>query len=140
MSQPRRWPLRPIPHVALLTVAATVALTPVAVADDSRGGRNRVAVVPAVNVAGNSSSDLLGDHFALNMALPAAHSPFGGTANLCLSIGHRGRVLVPTGGVVVPDAGIEMTTAVTPNRVSSTPRARPRSVPAPSTGRCGGWA
>ncbi len=104
--------MRPIPHVALLTVAAAVALTPVAVADDSRGGRNRVAVVPAVNVAGNSASDLIGDHFALNMALPAAHSPFGGTANLCLSIGHRGRVLVPTGGVVVEGKGIKMTCVV----------------------------
>ncbi len=108
--------MRPIPHVALLAVAATVALTPVALADDSRGGRNRVAVVPAVNVAGNSASDLIGDHYALNMALPAAHSPFGGTADLCLSIGHRGRVLVPTGGVVVPNKGIEMTCIVRHNR------------------------
>ena len=46
------------------------------------------------------------------MALPAAHAPFNGTANLCLSIGHRGRVLVPTGGVVVPGEGINMTCVV----------------------------
>ena len=96
--------MRPIPHVALLTVAAAVALTPVAVADDSRGGRRTASrLYPRSTSPATPPVDLIGDHYALNMALPAAHSPFGGTANLCLSIGHRGRVLVPTGGVVVQD-------------------------------------
>ena len=90
--------MRPVPHVALLTVAATVALHP-----RRRGRRLARRPITASRLYPRSTSpatpaaDLLGDYFAVNMALPAAHSPFDGTANLCLSIGHRGRVLVPVG-------------------------------------------
>jgi hypothetical protein len=106
--------VRPVSISALLAVAATAAFAPVAVADGSRGGGDhRVRVVPAVNVGGSPGGDLIGDWYAQNLAQPAAHAPFNGTADLCLDIGHRGRVLSPAGGLISPEG---MTCAVKGDR------------------------
>lgn len=97
--------MRPIPTIglfALLAVVATAAVTPVAVADGSRGGDDHVRVLPAFNVGGRSGGNLLGDWYAQNLALPAARAPFGGTADVCLDLGRRGRVLSPSGGLLSP--------------------------------------
>jgi hypothetical protein len=98
--------MRPVPTIAMLAVlavVATAAVTPVAVADGSRGGDEHVRVLPAFNVGGSSGGDLLGDWYAQNLALPAAHAPFGGSADVCLDLGRRGRVLSPAGGLLSPE-------------------------------------
>jgi hypothetical protein len=107
--------MRPVLTIALLAVVATAAITPVALGDGTRGGDDHARVLPAFNVGGSSGGDLIGDSYAQNMALPAAHSPFGGTADLCLDLGHRGKVLSPAGGVISPE-GIDMTCVVKQNR------------------------
>jgi hypothetical protein len=97
--------MRPVPTIGLLAalaVVATAAVSPVALADGSRGGDDRVRVLPAFNLGGSSGGDLIGDWYAWNLALPAAHAPFGGTADVCLDIGRRGRVLSPSGGLLSP--------------------------------------
>jgi hypothetical protein len=100
------------------TLVAVVSLmmlaAPVAVADDWHDGgdhRHR-SVIPADKVAGNSGGRLLGDWFVENLSRPADASPFGGTANLCLDLGRRGKVLSPAGGVQDETGLIEMTCTV----------------------------
>jgi hypothetical protein len=84
--------------IALAVLAVMALIAPVANADQGGGGR-QPAVVPAVNLEGNSGGELLGDWYAHNLSLPADKSPFAGSADLCLDIGHNGKVLSPSGGV-----------------------------------------
>ena len=88
-----------IARTIVAALALTTILAPVAVgqtAPDANDHR-RPSVVPASNVAGNSGGRLLGDWFVENLTLSASASPFGGSANICFDIGHRGKVLSPAG-------------------------------------------
>jgi hypothetical protein len=46
------------------------------------------------------------------LSRPADASPFGATANLCLDLGRRGKVLSPAGGIQDATGLIEMTCTV----------------------------
>ena len=104
--------MRAIGRIALAALAVMACTAPVVGADERRGGdHRRAAVVPAVNLGGNTGGQLLGDWYAQILPLPASASPFGGTADLCLDLGRRGKVLSPAGGI---DRGgyLEMTCTV----------------------------
>jgi hypothetical protein len=102
--------MRPIRHIALLAVAAMAMTAPVAVADGPRGD-SRARVVPAFKLAGDTAGELLGDWYVQNLSLPASQSPFAGSADLCLNLGHRGKVLSPSGGLFTA-AGMTCTVKV----------------------------
>ena len=104
--------MRAIRRIALAALAVMACTAPVVGADERRGGdHRRAAVVPAVNLGGNTGGELIGDWYAQNLALPASASPFGGSADLCLDLGRKGKVLAPAGGI---DRGgfLEMTCTV----------------------------
>jgi len=105
-----------IARTIVAALALTTILAPVAVGQTGPGANDhrRPSVVPASQVAGNSGGGLLGDWFVENLSRPASASPFGGSANLCLDIGHRGKVLSPAGGILIPPENrvIEMTCRV----------------------------
>jgi hypothetical protein len=104
--------MRTLRRIAVAVLSVMLLSAPVAVADEKRGGSDRrVSVVPADRVQGQSGGRLLGDWFVEILSRPAAASPAGGTANLCLDIGRRGRVLSPAGGIVTGTV-IEMTCTV----------------------------
>jgi hypothetical protein len=97
--------------VAVLALLAFLA--PAAAADETRTSPGRhPSVVPADRVAGNTGGRLLGDWYVEILSRPAAASPGGGTANLCLDLGRHGRVLVPAGGIQDPAGKIEMSCTV----------------------------
>ena len=107
--------MKTIPRI-VVAVLALMLIAPAAAADQKTGGGDgRPAVVPAVNVGGNAGSQLIGDWYAQNLALPAQSSPFGQTANLCLDLGRHGKVLSPAGGLQV-DNKIEMSCTVNVGR------------------------
>jgi len=95
--------MRPIRGTVLLAVLAMACAAPVAAAEQRSGGDRAVRVVPAHGLAGQSAGQLLGDWYVQNLSLTAADSPFGGTADLCLDVGRRGKVLSPSGGLFTPE-------------------------------------
>lgn len=104
--------MRILRRMAAAALAVMVLSAPVAVADEKRGGGDRRAsVVPADEVRGQSGGRLLGDWFVENLSRPATASPFAGTANLCLDVGRRDKVLAPAGGIAT-DGVIEMACTV----------------------------
>ena len=105
--------MRTLQRIAVAVLAVMVLSAPVAVADEKRGGADRlVSVVPAGRVQGQTGGRLLGDWFVENLSLPATAAPFNATANLCLDIGRRDRVLSPAGGLADANGVIEMTCTV----------------------------
>jgi hypothetical protein len=105
--------MRVVPRIVVAVLALMMFAAPVAVADEGKvGGDRRPSVVPAGRVAGDTGSRLLGDWFVQNLSRPADASPFGGAANLCLDLGHRGKVLSPAGGIQDATGLIEMTCTV----------------------------
>jgi len=109
-----------IARTIVAALALTTILAPVAVGQTGPDANDhrRPSVVPASNVAGNSGGRLLGDWFVENLTLSASASPFGGSANICFDIGHRGKVLSPAGGILIPPENrvIEMTCPVEAGR------------------------
>jgi len=104
--------MRTIPRILVAVIAVMLIAPTAAAADQGKGsGDGHPAVVPAVNVGGNTGGALVGDWYAQNLALPAKKSPFGGTDNLCLNLGRHGRVLSPAGGLEV-NKTIEMSCTV----------------------------
>ena len=94
--------MRPIRRTALLAALVIACAAPVAAADGRTGGHRAPRVVPAFKLAGSTGGQLLGDWFVQNLSLPASASPFGGSADLCLDLGRRGKVLSPSGGLFTP--------------------------------------
>ena len=94
--------MRPIRRTVLLAVVAMACSAPVVAADQRSGGERAARVTPAYKLAGNSAGALLGDWYVQNLSLTASDSPFGGTADLCLDLGRRGKVLSPSGGLFTP--------------------------------------
>jgi hypothetical protein len=105
------WPIRCFAVAALIVTACAASVA--ASQASARADHRRPTVVPATNVAGNSAGELLGDWYFQNMSLPASESPFGGSADLCLDLGHKGKVLSPAGGLFTPQG---MTCTVKVNR------------------------
>ena len=105
--------MRAIPRILIAVLALMLSAATVAVADNGHRDNDRVSVVPADRVGGSSGGDLIGDWFAQLLAMPAADSPFGGTANKCLQLGRHGKVFAPAGGDVDQNK-IEMTCPVKP--------------------------
>jgi hypothetical protein len=105
--------MRVVSRIVVAVLSLMMFATPVAVADERKGGDDRrPSVVPAGQVAGVTGGRLLGDWFVQNLSRPADASPFGGTANLCLDLGRRGKVLSPAGGIQDATGLIEMTCTV----------------------------
>jgi hypothetical protein len=94
--------MRPLRRTALLALVALACAAPASAANGRAGGGRAARVVPAFNLAGSSAGQLLGDWYVQNLSLPAGDSPFGGTADLCLDLGRRGKVLSPSGGLFTP--------------------------------------
>jgi hypothetical protein len=104
--------MRAIPRIFVAVVALMLCMSPLAAADQGKGGNNDgPRIVPVGKIHGNTGGDLVGDWYVHNLALPAESSPFGGKANLCLDLGRNGRVLAPAGGIVENDS-IEMSCTV----------------------------
>lgn len=87
---------------------ALFLVAPAASADQGRADVGRPSVVPANNVAGSSGGALLGDWMAQLLALPASENPLAGNDERCLSLGRKGKVLAPAGGVQDANGDIEM--------------------------------
>ncbi len=98
-------------RVVVAVLALLVFTAPDAVARHGQDGRHP-SVVPADRVGRDPGSRLLGDWFVENLSRPADASPFGGTADLCLDLGRRDRVLSPAGGVADDTGRIEMSCRV----------------------------
>lgn len=105
--------MRPVRQVLLLAALGVLCCSPAAAAGGPPGRDGTVRVVPAHRVAGETGGQLLGDWFVQNLSLPAPASPFAGSADLCLDLGRRGKVLSPSGGLLTPEG---MTCTVKANR------------------------
>ena len=104
--------MRKVLQLLVGVVALTTLLAPSAAADSGHHGSRAARVVPADHVAGSSGGRIVGDWFVENLSRPVTESPFGGSANLCLDVGHRDRVLSPAGGVQDATGLIEMSCTV----------------------------
>jgi hypothetical protein len=101
--------MRPIARIFVAVLALMLCVSPLAAADQEKGGHNdRPKIVPVTRIHGNTGGELVRDWYAQNLALPADRAPFTGKADLCLNLGRHGRVLSPAGGIVNDDNNIVM--------------------------------
>ena len=105
--------MRPVRRVLLLAAMLALCCSPAAGAGGPPERDGTAGVVPAHRIAGETGGQLLGDWFVRNLSLPASAAPFAGSADLCLDLGRREKVLSPSGGLLTPEG---MTCTVKVNR------------------------